>query len=99
MVLLYRLQTWVVFYIRWQLSLFAKRARERQKKQLNKLIIFMKTNCDMPIPAKLKVLQAAFNASILYGCESWIGATIKFRINGESPFINFGDFETLPDHY
>ena len=27
------------------------------------------------IPAKLKVLQAVLNASFLYGCKSWIGAS------------------------
>ena len=40
--------------------------------QLNKLIIFLNVNKDMPFIAKWKVVNAAFNASILYGCEAWL---------------------------
>ena len=44
-------------------------------KHLNKLIMFLKTNKDIPFVAKRKVVEAAFNAALLYGCESWIGAS------------------------
>ena len=37
----------------------------------------MATNTDMPIIAKLKVLNAAFFSSMLYSCESWIN--VKFN--------------------
>ena len=53
---------------------------EHCRQRLNcfhKLIIFLKTNVDMPFCAKRKVVEACFNASILYGCESWIGVSCQ----------------------
>ena len=35
--------------------------------------MFLNTNKDMPFIAKRKVAEAAFNAALLYGCESWVG--------------------------
>ena len=48
-----------------------------KQKHLHKLIMFLKTNIDIPFPAKRKVVEAAFNAAILYGCESWLGASCQ----------------------
>ena len=48
-----------------------------KRKHLNKFIIFVKSNPDMPFIVKRKVLDAAFNAAILYGCETWIGASCQ----------------------
>ena len=47
------------------------------QKHFLKLVIFLKTNKDMPFIAKRKVVDAAFNAAILYGCESWLN--VNFR--------------------
>lgn len=46
-------------------------AKERQK-QLLKLAQFLHTNRDYPLKIKRTVLEAAFDASLLYGCESWM---------------------------
>ena len=54
-----------------------KEHKEAKQCHLNKLFIFLRVNSDIPFPAKLKVLDAAYNAAILYGCESWIGASPK----------------------
>ena len=35
--------------------------------------MFLNTNRDFPFCVKRKVVEAAFNSAILYGCESWIG--------------------------
>ena len=48
-----------------------------KRKHLNKFIIFVKSNPDMPFIVKRKVLDAAFNAAILYGCETWIGVSCQ----------------------
>ena len=48
-----------------------------KRKHLNKFIIFVKSNPDMPFIVKRKVFDAAFNAAILYGCETWIGASCQ----------------------
>ena len=45
-------------------------------KHLNKLVIFLTKNCDMPFIAKRKVVEAAFNAAIMYGCESWLDTNV-----------------------
>ena len=47
------------------------------QKHLNKLILFLNKNVDMPFFVKRKVVDAAFNAAILYGCESWIDVNLK----------------------
>ena len=46
-----------------------------KRKHLHKFIMFLRSNPDMPFIAKRKVLVAAFNSAILFGCESWIGAS------------------------
>ena len=43
----------------------------------HKLSISLKTNCDMPFGAKCKVVEACFNAAILYGCESCVGVSCQ----------------------
>ena len=53
-------------------SSIAKHADDKAK-HLHKLIMFLNTNRDFPFCVKRKVVEAAFNSAILYGCESWIG--------------------------
>ena len=31
----------------------------------------------MPFHIKRKVVESAFNVALLYGCESWLGCTVK----------------------
>ena len=47
-----------------------------KEKHLNKLILFYQKNPDMPFHAKKKVLDAAFCAALLYGCESWLNVSV-----------------------
>ena len=54
-----------------------KEHKEAKFCHLNKLYIFLRVNKDIPFPAKLKVLDAAYNAAILYSCEGWLGAAPK----------------------
>ena len=54
----------------------AQHAKEMNK-QLCKLVMFMNTNKDMPFVVKRKVVDAAFNACILYGSESWLNVNLK----------------------
>ena len=46
-------------------------------KHLHKLVNFLMKNKDFPFCVKRKVVEAAFNAAILYGCESWLGASCQ----------------------
>ena len=46
-------------------------------KDLNKLRIFCKKNETMPYVFKKKVLDAAIISSLLYACETWLGAEFK----------------------
>ena len=39
--------------------------------------MFLNTNRDFPFCVKRKVVEAAFNAAILYGCESWLGVSCQ----------------------
>ena len=48
-----------------------------KKKHLNKLIIFFYKNQDMPFFVKKQVLDAAFIAALLYGCESWLDVSLS----------------------
>ena len=48
-----------------------------KEKSLNKLILFLSSNSNAPFSIKVKVFKAAFTALILYGMETWIGASIK----------------------
>ena len=48
-----------------------------KQSHFHKLVVFLKTNVDMPFSAKRKVVDACFNAAILYGCESWIGVSCQ----------------------
>ena len=53
------------------LSSLREHAKDKQK-HLNKLIIFLYKNQDMPFFVKKQVLDAAFTSALLYGCESWV---------------------------
>ena len=57
-------------------SSLSAHAKEKRS-QLNKLLIFFRNNPDMPFFVKRKVLEAAFNSSILYGCESWLDVSLR----------------------
>ena len=46
-----------------------------KQKHFHILVMFLKTNCDVPFTVKRKVVDAAYNAAILYSCESWLGAS------------------------
>ena len=48
-----------------------------KQKHLNKLVIFLEKNRDMPFVVKRKVVEACFNAAILYGCESWLDTDLQ----------------------
>ena len=50
---------------------------EDKKKHLLKLIMFFAKNQDMPFSVKLKILNACFLSTILYGCESWLNVSLK----------------------
>lgn len=54
-----------------QLTALQRQASTKQK-HLLKLAQYTFKNKDHPIHVKMKVLQAAFNAALLYGIESWI---------------------------
>ena len=42
-----------------------------------KYVSFVKKNNDIPFIVKKRVFDAALMSSLLYGCESWLGADIK----------------------
>lgn len=42
-----------------------------------KFVSFINKNNDVPFHVKIKVFQAAFMSTILYGCESWLNGDIK----------------------
>ena len=46
-------------------------------KHYNKLLNFLRKNFDMPFFVKKKVVQAAFNSALLYGCESWLDCGLQ----------------------
>ena len=50
---------------------------DAKKKQLNKLLIFLRVNKDMPFAVKRKVVEAAYSASILYGSEAWLNVGLR----------------------
>ena len=39
--------------------------------------MFLNTNRDFQFCVKRKVVEAAFNSAILYGCESWVGGNCQ----------------------
>ena len=51
-------------------SAIQKHATDKHKHYM-KLVSFLKKNHDFPFVVKQKVMDAAFFAAILYGCESW----------------------------
>ena len=54
------------------------RAHASDKKcHLNKLLIFLAKNRDMPFVVKRKVFEAAFSSAILYGAECWLNCDLK----------------------
>ena len=50
-------------------------------KDINKLVIFMETNKNAPFFVKKTVVDACFNAALLYGCEGWLGAKPSPTLN------------------
>ncbi len=42
-----------------------------------KFVSFVKKNNDVPFVVKRRVFEAALMSSLLYGCESWLGADLK----------------------
>jgi hypothetical protein len=50
---------------------------ENCQKHLNKLVIFLEHNRDVPFSVKRQVLDACFISSILYSCEAWFGGDLK----------------------
>lgn len=46
-------------------------------RQVLKYVNFLKKNNDVPFVVKKRVLDAALMSSLLYGCESWLGADLK----------------------
>ena len=50
-------------------------------KDLNKLLIFLETNKNAPFVVKKTVVDACFNAALLYGCEGWLGAKPSATLN------------------
>ena len=44
-----------------------------KEKDLNKLTIFLEANKNAPYSVKKTVVDACFSASLLYGCEAWLG--------------------------
>ena len=45
---------------------------ETRGKAMNKLVRFLDKNENAPFDVKKKVVDACFNSSLLYGCESWL---------------------------
>ena len=50
---------------------------EEKEKHFHKLVMCLCTNREFPFCIKGKVVEAAFNAAILYSCESWIDANCQ----------------------
>ena len=49
-----------------------KCTRQRQTETLQQASCFLKYQRRHALFAKRKVMEAAFNAAIMYGCESWL---------------------------
>ncbi len=45
--------------------------------QIIKFVTFIKKNNDVPFVVKRRVFDAALVSTLLYGCESWLGADVK----------------------
>ena len=50
-------------------------------KDINKLVIFVESNKNAPFVVKKTVVDACFNASLLYGCEGWLGVKPNSTLN------------------
>ena len=50
---------------------------KEKEKQFHKLVLFLCTDREFPFCVKRKVVENAFNAAILYSCESWIDASCQ----------------------
>ena len=50
-------------------------------KDVNKLMIFLEANKDAPFKVKKTVVDACFNASLLYGSEGWLGVKPSQTLN------------------
>ena len=54
-----------------------KEYAERKMKDINKFILFIKKNNDIPFLVKKRVFDACLMSSLLYGCESWLNADLS----------------------
>ena len=52
-----------------------------KEKEMNKLTIFLQQNKNAPYEVKKVVVDACFNSSLLYGCESWLGVKPTGTLN------------------
>ena len=52
-----------------------------KEKDMNKLTIFLQRNKNAPYAVKKVVVDACFNSSLLYSCESWLGAKPSGTLN------------------
>ena len=52
-----------------------------KEKEMNKLTIFLQHNKNAPYAVKKVVVDACFNSSLLYGCESWLGVKPSGPLN------------------
>ena len=52
-----------------------------KEKDMNKLTIFLQRNKNAPYAVKKVVVDACFNSSLLYGCESWLGVKPNGTLN------------------
>lgn len=50
---------------------------ERKMKDFKKYVSFLKKNNDLPFLVKKRVFDACLMSSVLYGCESWLGANLS----------------------
>ena len=56
----------------------ALRAHAKMKlSHIIKFVAFVKRNNDVPYIVKRRVFDAALMSTLLYGCESWLGADLK----------------------
>ena len=66
-----------IFISNGSLKSSSEKHTKEKEKHLHKLVMLLNTNRDFPFCVKRKVVEAAFNAAVLYGCESWIGVSCQ----------------------
>ena len=58
---------------------------EMKKSHARKFVSFLTKNSDAPYAVKRKVWTSAMNSSLLYSCETWLGANVQ---PAENPYIS-----------